>query len=1040
MTTPQNLMNKIKEYTKQLESLQCINEFRFKIIDMDPAIVTAADFDDSSWESFSGKPTFKRDQGVTWIRATYTVPLYCLDIPIAGSELRVATGTPEEFNVLFCPIQIYSDSKLLLAETSWMDCKCPEGIVSTNAKPNTTHTIALRIEYLDKSFWEPNVHLSIISDAVEDAIRQMKSIISELIYIEDIEGSAELLPRCYEMLQDAVNSEKILNIVKAASCCREILEPLRSEVKKHTVHLVAHAHIDMNWFWSMEETERIIDRDFTTMTTLMDENSDFVFSQSQCATYAIEERNNPEIFKKMQKYAENGQWDVTASSWVEGDLNMASGESIARHSLYSKKYLKEKFNCDPRIMWCPDTFGHPANIPQMLKKSGIDYYFHMRCGIGVDHTPHKDFTYLQETAHTPIYWWCGQDGSRVLSGNNIYNNTLSTQGILSMAKAIQTRFNYNKSMFVYGTGDHGGGATRRDLSWMREICNYPTIPTIKFSSTHDFYKQVEMDNPSGIPTRVGEMNCVFDGCYTTHGDVKYYNRKSENDLEATEQLCALAARYGYEYPTAEFEELWRVALFNQFHDIFDGSGVKDTYDFTSQMAEKLLARLKEIAKDATKFISDRIAINHDLGSPIVVFNTTFAARDECVLSDIPGDVCAVDSSGNALATQKSDNGSLVFVKDIPAFGYRVVYLNNSGYSDYKSISLCDNYYNISTNYYNIEIHKSSGRITTLFNKQTNLFVVRREEIGFRLKNGCLNTLQIQYEEPTEMSSWTIGSIGRSLNLISGATSSIVEDGAVRKVIRFEHSFDSSTISQDIVVYNDSPRIDFVTNVNWNEYGDFDREAPMLKASFSSAVANTHAVYEIPFGVIERPTGDYEYPSLRFVDITDGKNGFALLNDSKHGYMCKGNELSITLIRSGWLPDQKSDIGKHTFTYSILPHTGDYLEGEVLKHAAFVNNPLRVSSSDIGGELSAEMSLLSSGNPSIPLCGVKCSENTGDLVFKLYNCSCEVANTAIKCGLDVDTVYECDFLEQHIDNISINNSLFNVTLKPHEIKSYIIKLN
>jgi alpha-mannosidase len=299
----------------------------------------------------------------------------------------------------------------------------------------------------------------VISDAVEKCAMHIRSIMEELKHMEHFEGAAAPLSRAYEMMEAAADTGSVLAVRKAEGECRALFEGFRTKVKQNKVYLVGHAHIDMNWFWSMEETRDIVARDFTTMTGLMDEYPDFKFSQSQCATYDIAREDTPDIFEKIKARTAEGRWDVTASTWVEGDLNMAQGESIARHVLYSREFLKDHFSSLPRIMWCPDTFGHPATLPQILKKTGVDRYYHMRCGLGVGSHEDQGFKFLEDSRQTPVYWWVGPDGSRVLVVNTIYNRTLDTRGIVRAARRMN-EFGCDRAMLAYGVGDHGGGPTR----------------------------------------------------------------------------------------------------------------------------------------------------------------------------------------------------------------------------------------------------------------------------------------------------------------------------------------------------------------------------------------------------------------------------------------------------------------------------------------------------------------------------------------------------------------------------------------------------
>ena len=311
-----------------------------------------------------------------------------------------------------------------------------------------------------------------------------------------------------------------------------------------------------------------------------------------------------------------------------------------------------------------------------------------------------------------------------------------------------------------------------------------------------------------------------------------------------------------------------------------------------------------------------------------------------------------------------------------------------------------------------------------------------------------------------MSSWTIGNVRLIKNLIDGADCEIIEDGPLLKRVRIIHKIDASSITQDIVITDDGPRIDFETTVDWNEWGDDDRDAPMLKVCFTPDIKNANAVYEIPFGAVTRLTGDFEYPALRWVDISDGDYGFALLNDSKHGYKCRGNGLELTLIRSGWMPDQKSDIGKHQFVYSILPHSGCYTSGNVVAEASYLNNPVLATIVDTK-ERDAPAALVSSGinghrshmvrpasecysmlmvdNTEVQVAAVKQAEEGTDFIVRLFNTANEEINTKLTCGFEICEAEECDFLERRVSECIKNDSCsLKLVFRPFEIKT--IRIN
>ena len=1026
---PMALEEKLVAMLEPLRKFGVENHFVYKIADLDPKEAAKPDFDDGDWATLENR-TLKRDQGVTWVRTKVTVAEKCADLPIAGSQLRVSA---ENGGAFFAPLDIYIDGKLALSERSWMDCKCPEGIVSQSAVPGQVHTIAMRFDLNEKCYWLNDVTLQILSDRVDENIAHIQSIIAELKYMEHYEGTAPLLEKAYALLDAAADTGSILKVREAEEQSRALFEGYRDQVKKNTVSLCGHAHIDMNWFWSMEETRDIVKRDFTTMTHLMEKYPDFTFSQSQCATYEIAREDCPDVFEKIQKYAGEGRWDITASTWVEGDLNMAQGEAIVRHVLYSKEYLKQHFSKLPRIMWCPDTFGHPGTIPQILRKTGLDRYYHMRCGLGVG--SHEDsgmltaWPFLADSRHTPVYWWKGLDGSRVLVCNTQYNRTIDTRGLL-LASLRMNSFGVNNAMLTYGVGDHGGGPTERDIHWINVIRDFPTVPQIKFSTTEKYYAEIEAGNYD-LPERSGEMNFVFDGCYTTHADVKRQNRLCEEGLIAVEKLYAIAAQYGVEYPYDELRRYWKKTLFNQFHDILDGSGVKDTYKFTRVEAEEVLGGIDALTKTAMAELAKRFGAKGGLS--YLIYNPTGFARSETV--ELPVEAgcqyAAEDKDGKALLCQVDGGTAKVYVENMPASGLTTIVLKEQPRECAGRITTFGNYYRINTPLYEIEICKSNGQITTLYDIKRDWYVVNREAIGWRLKKGVLNSLQVHMEEPTEMSGWTIGNVRTIHNLLDGAESEIICDGEAESRIRFTHHFMESTIWQDIVIRPYEPEIRFETRVDWKEWGNFDRDAPMLRAYFAPDILNPgKATYEIPFGTIERNCTDNEYPALNWVDLSDEKHGFAILNDCKYGHKCRGNAMELTLIRSGWLPDQTSDIGMHEFTYAILPHDGDWQQGGVIAAGQAINQKPAIVAASGSEALCASLVEVEGG----VLSNAKRAEAGDGMVLRIYQPTDQTTELVIRLNRGASRAEEQDMLEHTVAAVEISDGCIRLPLAPYEIKT------
>ncbi|MBN2557627.1 MAG: alpha-mannosidase, partial [Clostridia bacterium] len=168
---------------------------------------------------------------------------------------------------------------------------------------------------------------------------------------------------------------------KAAAAAELDLHELAPYAKKYTMICAAHAHIDMNWMWDYSETVAITLETFRTMLDLMNEYPGFTFSQSQASVYKIVEKHYPEMLGEIKKRVAEGRWEATAATWVEADKNMPNGESHARHLLYTRKYLMNLLALTPEsfeIDYEPDTFGHSLNIPEILSKGGVKYYYQCR--------------------------------------------------------------------------------------------------------------------------------------------------------------------------------------------------------------------------------------------------------------------------------------------------------------------------------------------------------------------------------------------------------------------------------------------------------------------------------------------------------------------------------------------------------------------------------------------------------------------------------------------------------------------------------------
>jgi len=382
-----------------------------------------------------------------------------------------------------------------------------------------------------------------------------------------------------------------------------ILQPIGQVAKEYTLLCISHAHIDMNWMWSWPETVAVTNDTFQTMLALMDEFPDFIYSQSQASTYHLIEKYNPPMFETIRQRVREGRWEVTASQWVEGDKNMASGESISRHLLYAREYFQEKFGLSPEdvcVDFEPDTFGHPATLPSILARGGVRYYYHCRGSRG----PH-------------LYWWVrpegspervGPDGSRILAFNDVtwYMCAIEPR-IADPLVEFSLATGLKHMPVLYGVGNHGGGPTRRDLRRLIEMNTWPVYPNVECSSLHRFFRLAEEGAAESLPEVVGERNFVFTGCYTSQARQKWANRHSENLLFTAECAATIGSQVaGVAYPRENLDEAWKHLLFDQFHDILPGSGMRETRHYALGRAQESQAAASMARTNALRALSERV--------------------------------------------------------------------------------------------------------------------------------------------------------------------------------------------------------------------------------------------------------------------------------------------------------------------------------------------------------------------------------------------------------------------------------------------------
>jgi alpha-mannosidase len=994
----------VEDVSKALGSLMevPVGEWRYTVGDVPGAERT--EFDDSSWKIAS--PTFVwGEEPVAWFRKAIVVPERIGGFPIAGSRITLRVGVDD-------------DGVIYVGGKEVNKFHGDGGRVELTEKAVPGEKIVVAVKCINTAGSGGLVSASLDGELPDDVRQQIEAYLADLKVGQMIPGAPK---EVIEASVGAVDLEAIQaadrgRLVKSLAEAAKTLDGLGPLAKSYTCHLVGHAHIDMNWLWLWPETVEVCKNTFSTVISLMQQFPEFRFSQSQPATYAAVEEADRGLFQKIRERVRQGRWEVTGGTWVEGDLNLPSGESIVRQILYAKRYFGEKFGVEPRICWSPDTFGHAWTIPQILAKSGINYYYFTRCGKG-----------------KPLFWWESPDGSRVLAFNDGgYNGWISegmAQQVMEMSKAYSVR----DQLVVYGVGDHGGGPTREMIEKAIELQSRTVFPTVKFSTATDFFKAA-LPFGKDLPVINDELNFEFRGCYTSHSDIKRMNRSLENLLPAAEGFSAIVSTMGLPYPMTDFRMAWRNACFNQFHDILGGTAIHGSYDYSTDLYDKAYGAGSAALDVALGCLASRIDSRGN-GIPVVVFNPLAWTRTDAVEVDSPfdpettGAVSVTDGKATCPAQIIGDRLSFT-ARDVPAFGYKVVWLNAAAQPAKSAVKGGAD--TIENEFFRVRVDPKTGAIASLYDK-----LGKREVVQAGRQAGLL---QILLEEPRGMSAWNIGKIKGTKDLDLAHDSEMIETGPARAVVRSEHDYGESMFVQDVILYEGVPRIDIKMTAQWQEIGTNDKDAPMLKVAFPTALSSPKATFEIPFGSIERPGNGDEVPAQKWIDLSGPDYGVSLLNDCKYGHDVSGSVMRLSLLRASYEPDPVPDVGLHQITYSIYPHSGGWREAGVPRRAYELNNPLRAVATDShGGKLVQEMSFLSVEPSNLIVTALKRSEDGSDLIVRFYEASGTATTAVISTALPIKAYAETNLLERKLGTARAASGRIELEVGKHEIKTVRLAL-
>ena len=907
---------------------------------------------------------------------------------------------------------------------------------------------------------------------------------------EIIEQAADYLISAYE------NDGALTN--QAAQTAEQMLTPVSEDAKKLTVYLVSHAHLDMNWKWGYNETVVLTIETFRTMLDLMNEYDQFVFSHSQAAAYQIIEEFAPEMLDEIRQRIKEGRWEAFPSSWTEPDRNLSSGESLSRHILYTKKYMKKLFGIEPeslQVDFVPDAFGHSISIPEILARGGIKYMYIMR-GCDREH----------------LFKWRARSGETVLAFRERYSykGAIRYDSFADMP-VLCKKSDIDFELKIYGVCNHGGGPTRRDIETALDMQTWPVMAKLEFSSYINFFKRLEL-HADKFNTVEDELNFIFTGCYTSTSRIKMANRISEARLFDSEMLCAGAALLGSKDYGESFRKAWERVMYNQFHDILPGCGITETREHAMGIFQEAMAYADANASHAMRHIASLIdtssvalcgdikrstsegagagfrvsvedtvkyafpATERGAGNTRILhlFNTTQFHRKEIVnvtVWDLPYEARyaqITDGDRNPVnyrvVTERGEYwdhlySAFAIETDIPPFSYKTYVIERGQrravldtlrggkpwHDSNRKISGKDD-----------DIILENDQVRAVFERLTmRLISYTDKSSGKELITNPAAYFALTTEDSS--SAYAIGAYMQTADLNQTCNVRLLsrEDRGIFKQFAYEIKFNSSALKATVSLKKGSRTLEFTTETDWREQSSHD-SAPHLSFNVPLGYKAGAYKYDVPFGILERPDLNEDCPANGngiAAGVPEGEGAcIAVVNDTRYAYRCTKNSISLTLLHTTIKPDPYPETGRHTVRIGIVAaeNSGN---AALIEAADTFNHPIAyVTNKPHAGKLPFSTAQFFNVSNNVHISSVKTPENPpdkkpGSLIVRLYDITGVSGRVTLNFALEPKSAASVDlnespysFAGDPVKNLSVAGKTVSFDINAHSAATLLVSLS
>jgi alpha-mannosidase len=798
---------------------------------------------------------------------------------------------------------------------------------------------------------------------------------------------------------------RLASMEKARKRLKPLLEKHNGDTTPEMVGF-GHAHIDVAWLWPLAETVRKCARTFGTQLSLMERYPEYRFLQSQPHLYRMVKTHYPELFERILDAIKRGQWIPDGASWVEPDTNISSGESLIRQLIHGKRYYKEEFGVDSRLLWLPDVFGYSGALPQIMRGCEVEYFSTQKilwAYNGGEQFPYNTFI------------WEGIDGSEVKAHfHNDYNSQTNPATVIHRWRERIQKDGFSRRLYPFGWGDGGGGPTREHLEYVRREGDLEGVPKFRIASPMDFF--MEQDEVGWPEARyVGELYFqAHRGTYTSQARTKALNRWSEFALREAEIWGAAAQMLsGFDFPYVAWDEAWKTVMLNQFHDILPGSSIHRVYEEAESQLTKVIAEGRSIAADARAALAPE-------GEGLTVFNSL--SWDRKSLIELPeGWQGLADGAGASAPVQQTGARTYAEVT-VPACGWAGFQAGELEIPE-NTLKVTDKL--LENDLLRVEFNEF-GEITSIFDK------MNQKELAI----GLCNSMKMYQDIPSAFDAWDIDSMYKHtpVELKDEASIEVAADGPLFGRLVIRRKLHDSEMTQTVTLARDSRQMAFDTVIDWQE------RHKLLKVDFPVDFHVQNALHEIQFGHIARPThrsrqidrDRFEVSNQKWTALVEPERGFAILNDSKYGVDVLEKGINLTLLKSALAPDMTADLGRQEFTYAMTYWDTPFIDSGLVRQGYELNVPV----GQVTGGSGVGRSLFQVDASNVILETVKPAETpgAGDVVLRLYEAMGNYTKTTLSTSLPFQFAYRTNMLEKPLEELDFDGRSLALEFHPFEIKT------